>query len=175
MIPQWERALPYQAEARQRLRAEKLAQVPVHHRRSGCVRDWIEVEGALAELVQLGLLKVLGEADSLRGKVALFLLFQVAQEVVTVLSHHCSVEALDRADLVPTSLLTRSSLSCPYPSHVEADLCAALLMILLVGSVRLREDRADLQGTFSRFRRQEYARLEVRPVLRAVGYLVEED
>ena len=118
---------------------------------------------------------VLGKGDPLRGKVALDLLFQVVQEVVTVSLYHYSAKALDQADLVPTSLLTRSSLSYPYPLKAELDLCAVLAPILLGGNVRSREDRADLQGTFSRFRRQEYARLEVRPVLRVVDCLVEED
>ena len=48
MIPRWEQVLPYQAEVRQLLRVEKLAQVLVHRRRSGYVRGWIEVEEALA-------------------------------------------------------------------------------------------------------------------------------
>lgn len=174
VIPRWERVLPCQAEVRQRLRVEKLAQVLVHRRRSDCVRGWIEVEEALAGLVQLGVSMVLGEGDPLRGKVALDLLLQVVQEVVMVSLHHHSVEALDRVDLVPTNLLTRSSLSYPYPLKAELDSCAVLVPVLLVGSVLSREDRADLQGTSLRFRRQEYARLEVRPVLRAAGYLVEQ-
>lgn len=175
MTPRWEREPPYQAEVGQRLRVEKLAQALVHRHRSGCVRGWIEVEVALAELVQLGVLKVLGAEDPLRGKVALVLLFQVAHEVVMVLSHHCSGEALGRADLVPTSLLTRSSLSCPCPSKAGVDLRAVVMPMLLVGIVRFRGDRADLQATFWRFRRQEYARLGVRLVLQVAGYLVQED
>ena len=50
-----------------------------------------------------------------------------------------------------------------------------LVLILLAVSVHSLEGRADLQGTISRFRRREYARLEVRLVPRAVDYLVGED
>ena len=64
-------------------------------------------------LVQLGVSRVLGEEDPLRGKVALDLLIQVVQEVATVLSHHCSTWVLDQADLAPMSLLRRSSRSSP--------------------------------------------------------------
>lgn len=87
MTPRWERVLFCQAGAQQWLRAEKMVRNPVRHRRSSCVRGWIEVEGALVELVQLGVSRELGEADPPRGKVARDLLIQVVQEAATVLPH----------------------------------------------------------------------------------------
>ena len=126
-------------------------------------------------LAQRVVVMVLGEEDPLQGKVALDLLIQVVQEAATVLPHHCSTSVLDQGDLAPTSLLTQSSLFYPYPLTVEVGLSVVLVLILLVGVVHSREGRVDLQGTISRFRRREYARLEVRLVLRAAGYLVEED
>jgi hypothetical protein len=178
VTPRWELALSFQveeAERPQRLRGEELGQVLVRHRRSSCVRGWIEVKKALAELMQLVAVTVLGEEDYLQGKVALDLLIQVVQEAAKVSPHHFSTSVLDQADLAPTSPLTQSSLSSPCPLKAEVDLVVVPVLTLLVEIVRLREGRADLQGTISRFRRRQCARLEVRLVPQAVGYLVEED
>jgi hypothetical protein len=134
-----------------------------------------EVKKALAGLVQLVVVAMLGEEYCLQGKVALDLPIQVVQEAAKVSPHHFSTSVLDQADLAPMSPLTQSSLSSPYRLKAEVDLVVVPVLTLLVGIVRLREGRADLQGTISRFRRREYVRLEVRLVPQAVGYLVEED
>jgi hypothetical protein len=118
---------------------------------------------------------MLGEEDRLRGKVPPDLLIQVVQEVARVLPHYCSTSALDRADLAPTSPLTRRSQFSPFPLQAELDWYVALMLILLFGRIHYREDMPDLQGTSSRSRRREYARLEARLVLQAAGCLVEED
>jgi len=174
VTPQWERVLSCRPEVRQQLRVEKLAQVLGRRHRSSCVRGWIEVE-ALAELVQLGVVMAPWEENPLRDKVVLESLFQSVQEVVMVLSHHRSTWIPDRAVRAPTSPLTRCSLSSPQTLEAELDLYAVLVPILLIVVVHSREDMLDLQGTFSRFRRREYARLEARLALRVVGYLVEEE
>jgi hypothetical protein len=94
VTPRWELALSFQveeAEIRQRLRGEELVQVLVRHHRSSCVRDWIEVEEALAGSMQLVVVAVLEEEDCLQGKVAHDLLIQIVQEAAKVSPHHCSV------------------------------------------------------------------------------------
>lgn len=171
VTPLWEQALSFQAEVRRRSRVEELAQVLARHRRSSCVHGWIEVE-ALAGLMRLVVAVVLGEEDRVQGKVVLDLRVQVVQEVAMVLPHPW---ILFQADLAPTSPLTRRSLSSLGPLKVEVDLSVVLALILLFGRVPFREDRLTLQGTSSRSRRREYARLEARLGLQVVDYLVEEE